>query len=1113
VNKRLLTIFARFSALGATAAVCIGLPAAALGNDASTLPLQPTRTLEFTTDEGTWMSVDIDPKGQVIVFDLLGDLYTLPAEGGAAEPLTTGMAFDSQPVFSPDGSWIAFVSDRSGGENLWLVRPDGSETRQVTFRDDNRILSSPEWSADGAALYASIHRSDRNAYSLWRFDVAGVGEAEEVIPVRGEPGQSRDEWQHTIDAVPSSDGRYLYYAGHRGGFGESMPEWTIRRRDLESGEEEILVSAPRSPRPDLSLGSFFRPAIAPDGRLLVYATRFDGQTGLRILDLETATDRWLAWPVTRDQVEASHWQGSLPRYTFTPDGRALLLSIDGGLSRLDIGSGKRTEIPFEADISLGLGPNLREPIAQETGPVRARLMQAPEVSPDGRTLAFSALTRNYLMPLEDGARPRRLTDAATPEFHPSWSPDGNMLVYVTWTARDAGHIWIAPADGSVPPRRLTETAAFYTAPVFAPDGQAVVALRSSNVVRMRTFMDYGLYRDADLIRLPLNGDEPRTLTSGSLGGKPGFSADGKRVFINGPDGVNALPIGGGERSLVVQVVGPGWYFAEGPAAADNLKVSPDGRWALSQFAQQLHLVEVPQNGETEVSLFDPAVRFRKLTDIGADFFDWADGGATITWAVGSTWYRRPLTSVALNEPHSADRSADAPIDDARTVSRYPAVVEVPRDTPRGSLLLRGATAITMNPEADGYEQNGGAIDNADVLIVDDRIAAIGPRGSLDVPAEATVRDVGGRFIAPGFTDTHDHVAEIRRDVLDLETWAPAASLAYGVTTKFDPSSLSIDMLAYEDLIDAGMITGARIHTTATALFSFNEFTSQHEVAQVLKRYRDHYRTRNVKMYRTGNRRVRQWVAMASAEAGMLPTAEGALALKLDLTQIVDGFIGQEHALPAAPLYRDVIRLMTEADVSYTATLIITNGGPEGQDWFIALNDPGEDPLLNRFWPRYAIDIKMRQRTWRTLDDYFFPQVAAGVGAFEKAGGLVGIGSHGEAPGIGFHWEMQAHAMGGMSALDILQAATLGGARTIGRDAEFGSLEAGKYADLVILDRDPRQDIANTLSLEYVMKNGRLYEAATLNEVWPRQREWPSPWFHSDRPDAAIHANKHPTLDD
>jgi len=614
---------------------------------------------------------------------------------------------------------------------------------------------------------------------------------------------------------------------------------------------------------------------------------------------------------------------------------------------------------------------------------------------------------------------------------------------------------------------------------------------------MHSYMEYGALRDADLVLLPLDGGPERILTSGKLGGKPGFAADPATVYIVAGDGLNAVPLQGGQRRRVIQVLGPGWYFAEGPAPVDDLKISPDGHWVLAQVAQQLHVVEVPPEGDAVVDLSDPAVRFRKLTTVGADFFDWADGGATITWAVGSTWYRRPFAEVKLLPAHSRERNADRPESDA--AQEFTAVVEVPRDRPEGALLLSGATVVTMAEESGASGTSAGIIQDADLLVVNDRIAAIGPRGRVEVPVGTERRDVSGRYIVPGFIDTHDHVAEIRRGILDLQTWAPAASLAWGVTTKFDPSTLSIDMLAYEDLIDAGMITGARIHSTGTALFSFNEFQSKEQVVDVLKRYRDHYRTFNSKMYRTGNRRVRQWVAMAASELGMMPTAEGALALKLDLSQIVDGFVGQEHALPAAPLHDDIVTLMARSGVSYTTTLMITNGGPEGQDYFISRNDPVDDPKLNRFWPRYAIDIKMRQRTWRTLDDYFFPAVAASVARVQRTGGLIGMGAHGEVPGPGYHWEMQAHQMGGMKPLEILRAATIGAAATIGRAAEFGSLEAGKYADLVILDQDPLADIRNAQYVSEVMKNGRLYDAASLAEIWPRQVERERPWFLDDDP--------------
>src|SRR5207253_8420958 len=143
---------------------------------------------------------------------------------------------------------------------------------------------------------------------------------------------------------------------------------------------------------------------------------------------------------------------------------------------------------------------------------------------------------------------------------------------------------------------------------------------------------------------------------------------------------------------------------------------------------------------------------------------------------------------------------------------------------------------------------------------------------------------------------------------------------------------------YEDLIDTGQMLGSRIHSTGPAIFSFNDFKSYGEVLSVLSRYQHHYRTRNLKEYRTGNRRVRQWVAMASKELGLLPTTEGALAMKLDLSQIMDGFAGNEHALVAYPLSRDVVQLVAQTRVSYTMTLGITNGGPEGQDYYIVRSE-------------------------------------------------------------------------------------------------------------------------------------------------------------------------------
>ena len=1048
---------------------------------ADSLPLRPARYIAIDTDAGTWLSPDLAPDGKSIVFELLGDLYRIAAQGGAAEALTHGMAFDSQPVFSPNSHTIAFVSDRSGAENIWLVRADGSDPQQLTQLDGNTIFTSPAWSADGHSIFVSQYHAEYNGFDLWQIDVAS-GQLTLVIPIKGSPAEPRDSWSSVLGVFPAPDGRSVYFARHIGANDfDRLPEWTIVRRDLATGKDEVLVAAPRSPRPDLVLGTAFRPAVSHDGKLLVYGARDRGQTGLRLLNLETREDRWLSFPVQVDELQASGWRDLLPRHVFSRDDRAVIANVGGKIVSIDIASGARSEISFRVRQSLEIGPSTRQVVRQQSGPVRARIIQNPVQSPDGHMLAFSVLGSIYTQRLDGRSRPLRLTDG----FQPSWSPDGVRLVFVRWNAREAGSIWsIAAAGGAA--RRISDTTAYFTSPVFTADGTNILALRSSQAVRMHSYMEYGALRQCELVQWPANSwsDDTvatslpaRVIVHAVMGGTPHFGADPRIVYLLFADGLHAVPLDGSGDRLLAAVTGPGWYFAEGRAQADDLRASPDGRWVLAQIAQQLHLLAMPMRGQS-IDISNPKVAHQKLTEVGADFFAWADGGRTITWALGSTYYRRALSGTATTI--------------ARDLTEAFAVnVELPRVTVRGSILLRGATAI--------IEHGDEVIPNADILISGDRIAAVGVRGTVKIPAGATVRDLSGKWIVPGFIDTHDHIADIRRGVLDFDSWGPLANLAYGVTTAFDPSPLSIDMLAYQDAIDAGLMLGSRIATTGPALFSFNEFKSYAEVRAVLSRYRDAYRLGNIKMYRTGNRRVRQWIAMAARELGLQPTTEGALSMKLDMTQIIDGYAGNEHALTAVPLYGDMIALVAKSGVAWTSTLQITNGGPEGQDYFIVRDHPADDAKLNRFAPRFVVDMKTRVRTFREFGEYLFPRVAASAAAVQRAGGLIGIGSHGEMPGLGFHWELQAHTLGGMTPAEALRAGTIGSAIAIGRAADFGSIEAGKMADLVVLDRNPLDDIANTLAITAVMQGGRLRDGTTLGEIWPKAQPIARRWYCDDRP--------------
>jgi hypothetical protein len=401
------------------------------------------------------------------------------------------------------------------------------------------------------------------------------------------------------------------------------------------------------------------------------------------------------------------------------------------------------------------------------------------------------------------------------------------------------------------------------------------------------------------------------------------------------------------------------------------------------------------------------------------------------------------------------------------------------------MVLRGATVVTMKGEE--------VLKNADIVIENNRIKSVGAKGGG--PAGAKVFDVSGKTIVPGFVDTHAHWTEIRRGILDTQNWSFLANLAYGVTAGLDVQTGTNDMFAYQDLVDTGEIIGLRAFSTGPGVFSDNNFQSAEEVKGVLTKYQKYYGTHNIKSYIVGNRKQRQYMVQASKELEMMPTTEGGLDLKLNLTHVIDGFHGNEHTLPITPLYNDVLQMFAKSGIAETPTLIVNYGGPFGEDYWFENSEVHDNPKLNRFVPHRVIDERTKRRAgWFRKDEYEFPKLAAQMAKLERAGGLVGVGSHGEMQGIGYHWELWMLASGGMTPLEVLKCATVNGSKIVGRPQELGSIEPGKLADLVIFDKSPLEDIHNTSTIHWVMKNGELFEGDTLNQVWPEHKKLEPLWF-------------------
>lgn len=1058
------------AALYMVSALALILPTVASAADETALPMKPARTLDYEVSSGTFMSLAVSPDGKTILFDMLGEIYAVSADGGKAVPIATGMAFEVQPTFSPDGKWIAYVSDRSGGDNVWIARTDGTGARRISDEDEGAVRTSPEWSADGKSVYVSRYRIRVDRYELWRHPVDG-GRAELVAPIKASDNAPRDAWQSTLGAAASRDGKYLYYARRVGDLGYAEPvAWTIIRRDLVTGSEQTIVG--NSGGREAGGETFFRPAISPDGTKLAYATRRLAETRLRLRDLTNGTDRDLG-PAPADLMNGAAWLDLIPRYAFTADGRAIMIAWQGKIERRPIDGSAPTPVPFTARLKLAVGASTRIGFREETGPVRAKLLQGTSPSPDGKRVAYAALGSVYVQSVDGGA-PLRLPISGEPASLPGWSPDGSRVAYVTWGERAGGAVWSIAADGSAPPEKVSDVAAFYTHPAYTPDGATILAVRSPAAARQQSSFEFGSVRPADLVALPATGGPARVVTSGALGQRPHFvRGDPGTVYLVGGNGLVAVDLASGTQRAVASVKAQDYYFTERLADADDLRISPDGKWIAAQTSEQLYVLPVPVDPNAAIDLTAADTPGRKVTRMGADYFDWRADGSLI-WTVGNYLQVLPAATAAPPTRH------------------VELVAEMPRARPAGSLLLRGGRALTMV----GGDR---IIDDADILISGDRIAAIGPRGTLSVPAGTPERELAGKTVAPGFIDDHDHIGGVRRNVIGYDEWDLPARLAFGVTTSFDPSTLGIDQIAYQDLIDAGLVIGPRLRSTGPALFSKERFTSLDQVRNVLRRYRDAWGLRNIKQYRGESRVIRQWIAMAAREQGIVPTTEGSHNPKLMLTQIIDGYAGNEHALPITPFGEDVVGLYQRTRASYVATLLINTSGPSGRHYYVSMHDPATDPKVRHFWSPSAIAHKLGFRPWGSLAASRMPALAADAAKLAESGALVGMGSHGDEPGIGFHYEMEAHALGGMKPMAVLHAATAGAAETIGRLADMGTLEPGKYADLVIFDDDPLIDIRNTMSVKLVMRGGQLFDADTLDELWPTQRKMPaSPYADTEK---------------
>ena len=1012
----------------------------------------------ISVDEGTWMDVDVSPDGSTIAFSLLGDIYTMPITGGTPTRIAEGLAWEVQPRFSPDGARIAFTSDRGGGDNIWIMNADGSDMRQLTD-EDFRLLNQPTWSPDGQFIAAKKHFTTGRSLGtgeVWLYHVSGgsgvalVERANEQLQKElGEPTYAPDgsAIYYTRNITP---GNTFIYAQD-----SNTDLFNIERYDLETGEVTTAVSG---------LGGAVRPQPSPDGSMIAFVRRENTNSRLYVKNLETGEERMIFADLDQDVQETWAVTGVYPNMDWTPDSRSIVFWAGGKINRVNADGSGAAQIPFAIQDTRGVLPAPHPTIPVASDSVDVTLARFAATSPDGETVVFESLGRLFIMPAE-GGRMRPLTgETDVVEAFPTWSRDGERLAYVRWTDEGLGEIRVVGANGRGG-RTVTQRAGHYARPQFSPDGETIVFEKGEG-----GYLTAPEYSDnPGVYRVPADGGEA-VLVSRDMA-RPHFGASNERIFMTGSDG-------GAQTLVSTDLNGNDPRTHASGDLVTGYHVSPRGDFvAFTENYDAYVMPLMPGSQAVSISATSKSLPVVEVSDSGAQYVHWSNDGEQLNWTLGSTLYSAALSAMFADAPpaEGEERAAFEPPASGVSMLRT-----VEADRHEGALAITGARVISMAGE------NGGIIEDATILVEDDVIAAIGPAGSVTIPAGTPTIEASGRTIIPGLVDAHAHGSYDANELVPQQNWNLTQILALGTTTIHDPSSDTPFFVA-EDLQRTGQLLAPRMFSTGRVIYGAR---NPYAYAQIdsLEDALDHVRrlraegAPSVKNYNQPRRDQRQMVVEAARRENMLVVAEGGSLFGMDLNLVADGNSTLEHNVPVTRLYEDVLQFFSQSNTNYTPTLVVGYGGLAGDPYWRQATNVFEQPLLMAHTPPALLRAQTARRTTAPEGDFVDDDIAHEAKRLADRGVLVSIGAHGQQAGIDAHWEIWSFVRGGMTPLEALQAATIVPARSLGMDTEIGSLEVGKLADMVILSGDPLDNIRNTERVETVVLGGRAYDATTMNEV-------------------------------
>lgn len=1015
-----------------------------------------SKLASISTDEGTWMNVDVSPDGKMLAFDMLGDIFIMPISGGKAKAIRSGLAWEVQPRFSPDGKRILFTSDAAGGDNIWHMKTDGSDSKQIT-KESFRLLNNAEWIPNSDYIVARKHfTSSRSlgAGEMWMYHISG-GDGIQLT-------QRKNDQQDVNEPSVSSDGRYIYYSEdvYPGGFFQYNKDpndqiFIVNRYDRETGEIETITGGP---------GGACRPQISNDGNKLAYIRRVRTQSVLYIHDMKTGQDFPIFEGLSKDQQEAWTTFGIYTGFDWSPDDKSIYIWGKGKIHAVNVSSKQSKVIPFQVDIEH----KFMETVAFEnqafTDDFEVKVLRNLKTAPNGKTVTFNALGHLYSMELPNG-KPERLTNSLEFEAEPNYSPDGKSIVYITWNDEDLGAIRkIDIASKKV--TTLTKEKGIYNNPAFSSDGKKIVYEKSGG----NSHMGYSFTEQAGVYEMNVDGTNPLFVTKG--GEYPIYNTDNSKILYT-----QGGYIFGSEKKSYVS------YDLEKKKEETIFNTqyttaftpSPDNKWVAFVELYKVYIAPMPMTGKPfGLSANTKSVPVAQVAKDAGINLHWSGDSKKLHWTLGNEYFTEELTNRFLFLEGAVDSLP--PIDSVG----LKLALKVKSDKPEGEILFKNGRIITMEGDQ--------VIENGCVLVEGNRIIYVGEESGVKVNSKTNVIDLGGKTLMPGLIDVHAHLGAFRGGVSPQKHWQYYTNLAYGVTTTHDPSVNSEITFAQSEMVKSGEMIGPRIFSTGTILYGaegdFKAVVNNLEDAKSAIRRTKAYGAFSVKSYNQPRREQRQQVIEAARQYGIRVVPEGGSFFYHNLSMVADGHTSIEHNIPVAPLYNDVLQFWSKTKTSNTPTLIVNYGGVNGEYYWYQKTDVWKKDKLLTFTPRAIIDSRSRHRTMIPDEEYENGHILTSKSctALQNAGVNINLGAHGQIQGIGAHWELWMLQQGGMTNMQALKAATMNGAEYLGMEKELGSIKIGKLADLIIIDGNPLENIQESENVIYTMINGRLYDTETMNEI-------------------------------